>query len=479
MEELSKEELCKQLALAHEQISNLSSENEWLASRIGELEIANEELEAKLRAATPAKAEENTSIVKVDDELLQPGNGKFPTKMAGKLEKWHGGTNLLCVRFLNSECDVVVSGGVDRGVRVAKLDGQELLGSVQLPAPVLALDTLPGEEHITEVLAACMDGSHHLLHYNGKPPVPTACLAHSHMRTNVRFVLAASATASERLSIAQSFREHTKYTVAVKWSPCGCFFASASHDKTVGIYKRQGGHAEAEVSVEGGVFAKVQTFYFNGCVEALVFLPYAMSWGSGCAEIDASSDEKDEAPPACTVMIAVRDDNYFHYVDSRTMTKTRANMNEHGDEHVSYTVMDLALSPNGKHVLCATDKHRHIVFRPGTSDKLRNFYGHTADSYSQPRVAWAPSGEYVFSNSQKDGLIYVWEVASEKVVAKLSGHAQTVRGLDCVINAAKEAVIATASYDKCICIWHHDAATPVPEPAADGPPPPPPVPRIE
>jgi COMPASS component SWD3 len=282
----------------------------------------------------------------------------------------------------------------------------------------------------------------------------------------------ASATEAERLTIVHSFQDHTKYTVAVKWSHCGCFFASASHDKTVGIYKRQGEDAAEGGAVGGGVFTKVQTFYFNGCVEALVFLPYGMSWGSGDSRIDASTS--DGAPAACTVMVSVRDDNYFHFIDSRTMTKTRANMNDHGDDHVSYTVMDLALSPNGKYVLAATDKHRHIIFRPGTSDKLHSFYGHTADSFSQPRVAWDPTGLYIFSNSQKDGLIYVWEVASEKVVAKLAGHGATVRGLDCVANASQEAVIATASYDKCICVWHHDAAAAESSPAIlDGPPPPP------
>jgi hypothetical protein len=167
MEELKGEnaELRQQLEAASEQLVNLSSENEWLASRVAELEAANEGLELQLKVAPSISVA--AAVVKVDDELLQPGNGKFPTKLAGKLDKWHGGTNLLCVRFLNSKCDVVISGGVDRGIKVASWSTQELLGSAQLPAPVLALDTFSGKEQVTEVLAACMDGSHHLLCYNG------------------------------------------------------------------------------------------------------------------------------------------------------------------------------------------------------------------------------------------------------------------------------------------------------------------------
>jgi hypothetical protein len=37
-------------------------------------------------------------------------------------------------------------------------------------------------------------------------------------------------------------------------------------------------------------------------------------------------------------------------------------MNQDDIEHVSYTIMDLRVSPNGKYLLAATDKDRHFIF---------------------------------------------------------------------------------------------------------------------
>lgn len=38
-------------------------------------------------------------------------------------------------------------------------------------------------------------------------------------------------------------------------------------------------------------------------------------------------------------------------------------MNQDGIEHVSYTIMDLRVSPkSGKYLLAATDKDRHFIF---------------------------------------------------------------------------------------------------------------------
>lgn len=37
-------------------------------------------------------------------------------------------------------------------------------------------------------------------------------------------------------------------------------------------------------------------------------------------------------------------------------------MNQDGIEHVSYTIMDLRISPSGKYLLAATDTSRHLIF---------------------------------------------------------------------------------------------------------------------
>ena len=38
-------------------------------------------------------------------------------------------------------------------------------------------------------------------------------------------------------------------------------------------------------------------------------------------------------------------------------------MNSNGDDHVSFTALDLSVSPSGNHILIATDKDRLILYR--------------------------------------------------------------------------------------------------------------------
>ena len=221
--------------------------------------------------------------------------------------------------------------------------------------------------------------------------------------------------------------------------------------------------------------------------------------------------------------LSVRGDNYLHYIGLRSGRKVRVNLNEQGDEHVSFSVLDLAPSPNGRYLLAATDRSRHIMLRTpdaallaggssggkkkaagakaagaATDDEdgggggaasavrttrtmhhndnpvhshARNFYGHVADEYSQPRVGWSPCGKFVYSTSQADHAIHVWCVASARALSPVAAqHTELVRSLSCVAatpssssssssslsplaEGGAAALIATASYDKSVRIW--------------------------
>ena len=150
------------------------------------------------------------------------------------------------------------------------------------------------------------------------------------------------------------------------------------------------------------------------------------------------------------------------------------------DEHVSFSVLSLALSPCGQFLLLATglcvcvcvcvclsvvavvthirifipkyrrlhththiyiyiyiyitDKSRLIMYRLGAHHQLRSFYGHSADEYSNPRCVYVGEdthtdththtpkgggGKYVFCSSQQGNEIVGWCVASERVVVRL------------------------------------------------------------
>jgi COMPASS component SWD3 len=152
------------------------------------------------------------------------------------------------------------------------------------------------------------------------------------------------------LSVVQTFYDHSKYVVKSRWFNAGNSYMTASHDKTVNVYC---------MNEEMQMFEKNRTLYFKTPVESI-----ACTMGDGSV-----------------LVVGVRDDNYLHYfrVDEN-FDEFRVNMNELGDDHVSFTAMDLAVSPCNRMLLVATDRPRLILFRLGTSQILRNFYGHTEDS---------------------------------------------------------------------------------------------------
>lgn len=81
---------------------------------------------------------------------------------------------------------------------------------------------------------------------------------------------------------------------------------------------------------------------------------------------------------------------------------------------------------------------------------MRNLFGHVADDMSTPRVAWHPSQRFVFSNSQLDGDVHVYGVASERVECRIAAHSKTVRALDA---SASGSLLVTCSFDKFVRVW--------------------------
>ena len=86
---------------------------------------------------------------------------------------------------------------------------------------------------------------------------------------------------------------------------------------------------------------------------------------------------------------------------------------------------------------------------------LRNFYGHKAGPYSQPRAIWHPSEKYVISNNEDSGAIFVWSIASERVVKTFDAHDGLVRDLVCPSppSSTRPPLLITVSYDKRMKVW--------------------------
>jgi WD40 repeat protein len=84
---------------------------------------------------------------------------------------------------------------------------------------------------------------------------------------------------------------------------------------------------------------------------------------------------------------------------------------------------------------------------------LRNFYGHKAGPYSQPRAMWHPSEKYVIANSEDGGTVLVWSIASERVVETIAAHEAVVRDLTVSSLPSDGQTMMTVSYDKRVKIW--------------------------
>ena len=120
------------------------------------------------------------------------------------------------------------------------------------------------------------------------------------------------------------------------------------------------------------------------------------------------------------------------------------------EDHVSFAILCLAPSPDGRYLAAATDASRNIVFEAGTSRQVRNLYGHQNDNYSHPRIAWTRSGQYLLGNSQDGHALCVWDVASGTIVDRLDGHGGQIRE---ICSSPASDTVVTASFDKTVKVW--------------------------
>uniref|UniRef100_A0AAV1TYF0 Uncharacterized protein n=1 Tax=Peronospora matthiolae TaxID=2874970 RepID=A0AAV1TYF0_9STRA len=399
-------------ATSAEQIQDLTDGNEVLAE-------ANRLLLEQQTPHPSASVQDVPSLVQVPDELLLPVREPLFQPLV-ILDKVHAFGNLLSVSAHVTRSTLVITGGADKCVGVHDWERKMQLCVQETSGPVLALAFNPKAEYADYFVAAGMDARHALY----------------------RLVQAGDAW---HVQVVAEFHEHSRQgAFQVAWSASGLLFATGASDKVVNVYQCSG-LVEGGGESGGEQCKKIKSFYFNGTIEALVFAPDAV-----LEDMEAGREMRHEL-----LLIAVRDDCYVHYVDCITFEKERVNMNPDGIEHVSYTIMDLSLSPSGKYLLAATDSNRNFIFAVKQNAALRNFYGHKAGPYSQPRAIWHPSEKYVISNNEDSGAIFVWSIASERVVKTLDAHDGLVRDLACFSPPVSTGppLLITVSYDKRMKVW--------------------------
>ena len=152
------------------------------------------------------------------------------------------------------------------------------------------------------------------------------------------------------------------------------------------------------------------------------------------------------------LIIALRDTPHLTYLHCGTYEQRFVTLNETAwDTHCSFTPLHLAVSPNHKYLLIATDKNFHFIVKIGESKRLRLLAGgHSSGDFGKPRVSWDCTGKYIYCNNEDGTSITVYSISTEKPVRSLSAHSGSVRD---VISHPSKSLVASASYDKSVILF--------------------------
>jgi WD40 repeat protein len=364
------------VALAASRAATLEAENQELQRQVKALEAQNE----KLRSQGPTAAAAPTAAAEVADDFIVPAPWAG-AQLQSTLESANGGLNVLCASSHPVYAELIASGGVNKSVAlhsVSASGSSEQLADIRLSAPVLSLAFSPTDRRGL-LLVGCMDGSHHLIAVAARgSSYTTASSVFTALDTlpsdDGAGSIQSPAVGPAVVRVQQSFKAHIKYVVCCKWSADGSMFATASHDKTVSIYRKAA--ATDSRSSTGSAYEQLTKLYFPEAVEAVEFLGNNSTTSTTSTSTTTSTATAATAAAAAVqLVVASREQPHLTYVDlseGGQFAQSRVSLNANAwDMHVSFSVMALAASPDGKYLLASTDKGRIIVYRYAQQHYLR------------------------------------------------------------------------------------------------------------
>lgn len=262
------------------------------------------------------------------------------------------------------------------------------------------------------------------------------CTLHSCMDGSIQLIGWGTSSALVAKQLIPSMElKHTKYIKAMAWCPTAPILVTASADGAVSLVKVSNFQDDVTIKVE-----QIEQLNLNGPVESLCF-----------------------TADGTTLICYTRGTPYLSYFDlGNHMAHTKVNLNDAAGvgtaafgDHVSFAVMDMAVSPQGgKWLALATDTSRNIVIDISTGKQLRNLYGHKNDSYSLPKICWSRNGQYILGNTQEDGSLCIWDVASSTMVKQIDrsagGHTMPIRDM---CSSQMSDILVTTSFDKSTKLW--------------------------
>ena len=397
---------------AEAEVARLRKRNRELEDELDLLAVANADLRAMAAPAAPAPAPAGPPIESFAALRVHGASRALRPEPDRTIEHASGAANATCVA-LHSEHGLVC-GGADGVLRLHK-DGidpiQHACGS-----PPLRLAFYRDGECLA---CGCMDGTVRFYH-------TTKMSSFDPAKDELPDFLPA-------LDEYHRARDHTARIVSIAWGePFGQFndiyIATCARDKTVII---SDGNASP--------ICPLHTLVLPANPESLCFCPDGKELIVYCRGEPFRRHVKIEGSSPVSMLAETR----------VSVNETRISLNANDwDTHCSFAVLDMAVSPDGKYLACATDANKHIIYPLHSNEHVRVLVVHTADEYANARVAWL--GESVVSNSQKDPGLYQWDIGSGKVLKRIErAHGKAVRDLA----VSDDGTLATCSFDKAAKLW--------------------------
>mmetsp|Transcript_34021 Transcript_34021/g.80105 ORF Transcript_34021/g.80105 Transcript_34021/m.80105 type:complete len:433 (+) Transcript_34021:122-1420(+) len=409
---LENEVLKEQVKALKQRCNVLTVENEALKA---EVEIYRSEAAAAelFSGAGTSETSINRNVQSSEniDHFIKSGDGDYAKTKSVLLEKCHGNSNVLCCSLSNDD-SVLATGGADRNLSLTLWNcafgshtPQQVVENssrVDCEAPVISVDFSRKGHRTKFVAAGCMDGSVHVIYYEKDGSV-----------INIE-------------EVGKGIIKHGKYVRCLAWSPTENVLATASADGCIQVHKLVWNLIDAT----GATLEKVQNLQLSGPIESICFREdHLCCYARGSPNL------------IC-----------FDLQDNFSQQKFHLNRgpgNAFFDDHVSFAVMDI--SPfKSDYLALATDNSRNIIMDWRSSNQVRNLYGHKNDCYSQPKLAWSKSGQYLYGNSQHESVVCVWDIASSSIVEHLEGHSNPVRDL---FASKSTETLVTTSFDKKTHFW--------------------------
>jgi hypothetical protein len=347
-----------------------------------------------------------------------------PTELIPSANKanYNLGSNLIAVKQITQPVPGIISSHVDRKLRLTpfniettttattdNITDTKSIFPLSMDAVVLYLDIHP--MHPDWLLVSCMNGH----------------------------VLLIDLTTGDTL---HQWNNHTKYAIGARFITAASsndtdqrdWIVSVGHDGLLNIYKR------TESTDNESKYQLHRQQRFRTAIEAVEILV----------------PKEDNANDNGTVIIALRSDPHFRYINVATGEERRFSINtDINDTHVSYTIMDMAVSPCGRYLAVTTDKKPLsyvAVFACNEDRQVAGWYVAPANALTRSYVQWLGRRLLV---TLGDRQVYVLQVGRQTPYASWEAHKAAVRCFTSIEGdaAGHGITLATGGFDNELKLW--------------------------